>query len=89
LSKIYSFPSGDLIEDSGVPVDPRQSLLESIKKNPEEAANQILTLNQSRVEAIETLQKIFAFTSQYNEVWAKQITSIIQSNFSTESQEDS
>lgn len=81
MAKIYSFPEGQLIEDTGNPIDHEKQLLESVTSNPEGAVAQILGLSQSHAMATETLQKIFTYVTQYDEIWSKQILSIIQSNY--------
>ena len=38
MAKVYSFPGGELIEDTGNPVQKKDELLGYVKNNPEDAA---------------------------------------------------
>ena len=86
MAKIFSFPDGKAIEDVKY-VSPEEQILESVKSNPEGAAMQILALSQANKTAIETIRKIFEYVSQYSDVWAKQIRSIIENNYKVASDE--
>lgn len=86
MAKIFSFPDGKIIEDVKH-ISPEEQLLESIRSNPDGAVNQILALSQANKTALETIQKIFEYVSQYNDVWARQIKSIIESNYKVASDE--
>lgn len=83
MAKIFSFPDGKIIEDVKQN-NSKEQILKYVKSNPDNAAMQILNLSNSNKIAIKTLQKIIKYSSQHDNLWAKQILSIIENNYKIE-----
>ena len=81
MARIYSFPDGKLIEDSGNPVDPEVVMLQSIKDNPEATLEQIKGYMQQINVLGDIVVKIHAYTKiDPSSTWSKQISNLIESN---------
>jgi hypothetical protein len=79
MARIYNFPDGKLLEDSGIPVDPEVEMLQSIKDNPEVTLEQIKGYMQQINILGDLVMKIHAYAKvDPSTTWSKQISGLIE-----------
>jgi hypothetical protein len=65
MARIFSFPEGDLLDDTGLPVEKKDDVLEFVLNNPEQAATNLKDMTNQIQVMIDCLNKINAY-SQIN-----------------------
>ena len=81
MAKIFSFPEGDLIEDTGNPIDKQDEVLGFIQNSPVEAANKFREMSMQIQTMADCLNQINAYSQLNKAEWSNQILGIIKNSF--------